>query len=76
MRIKLTTEIFIERANKIHNNLYDYSLVDYNGIYSKIKIICSKHGIFEQIPNNHLLGKGCKLCANAKTALIRSFNKI
>ena len=30
---------------------------------TKIKIICPKHGIFEQTPNNHLLsGHGCPKC--------------
>ena len=57
-----TTEQFIEDANKIHNNLYDYSKVEYINTNEKIKIICIKHGEFTQKAANHLLGKGCKKC--------------
>jgi hypothetical protein len=56
-------EQFIEKAKKIHGNKYDYSLVDYKNAKKKIKIICSKKHIFEQIPNDHLNGHGCKICA-------------
>lgn len=61
-----TTESFIEKARKVHGDKYDYSLVQY--VHSKIpvKIICPKHGIFEQKPVNHLVGKGCPYCANSK----------
>lgn len=59
---KLTTNEFIERANSKHNNKYDYSLTQYIDAKSKVKIICSNHGVFEQKANNHLDGKGCKKC--------------
>lgn len=51
---KLTTEEFIEKSKAIHDNKYDYSLVEYINSQTKIKIICPKHGEFEQKPNNHL----------------------
>jgi hypothetical protein len=60
--LKKTTKQFIEEAKKIHNDLYDYSLVKYIGINNKVKIICSKHGEFEQTPSIHLSGSGCKKC--------------
>lgn len=56
------TEWFIDKAKKIHGDKYDYSLVDYIGIRDKVKIICKTHGVFEQDPNSHLSGKGCKSC--------------
>lgn len=61
---KLTTEEFIDKANKIHNNKYDYSLVDYEKCFIKIKIICPEHGAFEQRPQEHLTGRGCGKCDN------------
>jgi very-short-patch-repair endonuclease len=61
---KLTTEEFIKKAKKIHGDKYDYSLVDYKKSHSNIKIICPTHGIFNQLPNNHLGGKGCIKCTN------------
>jgi len=57
-----TQNEFIKKCIKIHGNKYDYSKVEYNGIKEKIKIVCSTHGIFEQLPYNHLLGKGCNKC--------------
>lgn len=62
MPAKLTQEQFINKANVKHNNYYDYSLVNYVKANIKVKIICPKHGIFEQQPNNHLFGQGCIGC--------------
>lgn len=53
---------FIKKANNIHDNKYNYSLVDYKVANKKIKIICPEHGIFEQMPYSHLKGKGCCKC--------------
>ena len=55
---------FIEDAIKIHGNRYDYSLVEYKGSFTKIKIICKTHGIFLQAPSIHLGGANCKKCSN------------
>jgi hypothetical protein len=55
---------FIEEANKIHNNKYDYSKVEYINTKTKVKIICPSHGEFEQIPKNHLKKSGCPKCAS------------
>jgi len=49
------------KFNKIHNNKYDYSLVEYINYSTKIKIKCPIHGLFEQTPNNHI-HYGCKDC--------------
>lgn len=58
----LSIDKFIERANKIHNNKYDYSLINYSSLHDKIKIICPSHGIFEQNAYDHLSGHGCNKC--------------
>ena len=36
--------------------------MNYENSYTKIKIICPKHGVFEQQPAQHLFGQGCLLC--------------
>lgn len=61
---KKTNDDFINKANKIHNNKYDYSKIDMINRDEKgrICIICPIHGEFKQLPNNHLLGIGCPLC--------------
>ena len=61
--IKPTTEKFIKKAREIHNDKYDYSLVNYINNRIKIKIICKKHGLFEQRPDAHINQKqGCPIC--------------
>ena len=53
---------FIDRAKKIHENKYDYSLVKYVNHKTKVKIICPIHGMFEQLPYVHLRGSRCTKC--------------
>lgn len=55
-------EGFIEKANRVHCNKYDYSKVEYVNNQTKICIICPEHGEFWQTPNNHLKGHGCPKC--------------
>lgn len=70
---------FIEKANKIHNNKYDYSKVNYiDSRKHKVCIICPEHGEFWQTPYNHLLGyEGCKMCAsqNNSQRLLKPLDK-
>ena len=61
------TKNFIEKAKKVHGDKYDYSLVCYQKSSKKVKIICSKHGEFEQSPNAHLSNKGCSKCRGSNT---------
>lgn len=61
-----TLSYFIERAQKIHGEKYDYSLVDYKKGTMKVQIKCKQHGIFEQIPDSHLQGRGCPSCSESK----------
>ena len=65
---------FINECNKIHGNKYDYSLVNYVKSNVKIKIICPKHGIFEQTPNYHKKMGGCPVCNISRGEnIIRSY---
>jgi hypothetical protein len=67
---KLTTELFIIKANKKHNNKYDYSKVIYVNGKNKVTITCDEHGDFEQTPTNHLNGQNCPKCSfNTKVSL-------
>jgi hypothetical protein len=63
---KFTTENFIIKASKLHDNKFDYSLVEYDGYEKKIKIVCEKHGIFKQTPHSHLSGSGCPSCGESR----------
>jgi hypothetical protein len=62
-----TNAEFIINANKIHGNIYDYSIVNYKNAHSKVDIICKEHGIFKQGSTNHLSGQGCAKCNISKS---------
>lgn len=72
---KWTTETFIEAANYIHNNKYDYSKTVYVKNDENIIVICPKHGEFLQKPNNHLRGTGCSQCAGVAAWTTDAFIK-
>lgn len=75
-RQTLTTENFIKKAINIHENKYDYSLVDYKNNSTKVKIICPKHGIFNQAPNSHISGEnGCSQCSGKFKITLDFFKK-
>lgn len=61
-----TTDEFVQEANQVHGNKYDYSKVKYENNKDKITIICPIHGEFSQSPISHLKGNGCPLCKNEK----------
>jgi hypothetical protein len=71
MSKKLTTEEFINKAKLSHSDKYDYSLVEYTGTKSKVKIICKEHGEFLQRASAHIDGQGCMGCRleNRRTGL-------
>ena len=66
---KKTIEEFIIDSVLVHDDLYDYSKVDYDGGKKKVTIICKKHGEFLQTPNNHQRGNGCPNCNSSKGEL-------
>ena len=64
-----TKEKFIEKANKIYNNKYDYILVNFIDMQTKVEIICPIHGKFEKEPTYHInKNQGCPKCGNLKSA--------
>ena len=64
---------FIEQAREVHDDFYDYSLVKFKSIHDKVKIICPRHGIFEQKPAKHQKGQGCKFCKGREVWDQKSF---
>ena len=56
------TELFIEKAKKVHGDKYDYSMTVYENSKKHVTIICKDHGIFTQIPYNHTNGNKCRKC--------------
>ena len=64
------TKKFIRKALQKHADRYDYSNVVYIKATIDVEIICrvEGHKPFPQTPNNHLSGKGCKICGYEKLA--------
>ena len=63
---RMSLDEFIKRANKIHNNKYNYTKVIYKNKDTKVIIICPEHGEFKQRPNAHLQGHECSRCGKEK----------
>lgn len=61
---RLSTDIFVEKAKKIHGNEYDYSKSVYTLAKNKILITCKKHGDFQITANKHLSGRKCPRCGD------------
>ena len=72
---KYTTEEFIDKCKKIHNNKFDYSLVKYINNITKVKIICPEHGAFEQCAKSHMSGIGCPKCSGMYNFTTEDFIK-
>lgn len=62
-RRKTKSEV-IESFKKVHGDRYDYSKVEYVNQTSDVTIICRVHGEFNQRPQHHSNGSGCKKCGN------------
>lgn len=58
----LTQEQFISMAKEKHGDRFDYSQTVYKGRKQLVKILCEKHGPFEQTANSHMRGSGCRFC--------------
>jgi len=63
MGARYTNKDFISKAKSVHGERYLYDLVEYDGIYGKVGIICPVHGVFYQMAYSHLRGHGCPNCA-------------
>lgn len=65
---RVTTESFTERAIKVHGEKYNYDKCIYYSAKENLIITCRKHGDFNQLPFNHLKGKGCMKCRLEKAS--------
>lgn len=62
----ITHEEFLQKSKKLHGDTYDYSKTVYELGKKHLTIICKVHGEFQQTGGGHLLGRGCKKCADSK----------
>ena len=59
-----TTQLFVEEAQQVHGDKYDYSEAEYVNTHTPVRIKCKQRGVvFFQSPANLLVGKGCPKCS-------------
>jgi very-short-patch-repair endonuclease len=60
-----------KELQKIHNNRYDYSIIAKEGYdcTKPIKILCNKHGSFNQLLGVHKKGSNCPKCVEEDTRI-------
>lgn len=74
------SKIFLDKALEVHGDKYDYSKFIYSKSNENVEIICKKHGVFLQTPNDHKRGRSCPKCStnakiNLKDFLKRAYKK-
>lgn len=67
---KYTLESVLQRALEVHKGRYEYgNLVEREGSYTRLEVVCKKHGGFTQLVTEHILsGGGCMKCSNEDTS--------
>ena len=66
---RITLEEFIQKAQSVHGNIYNYTKSIYINATTKLCIICKDHGEFFQRPNDHISGgNGCPKCTGRCTS--------
>ena len=66
---KKTQKEVIDEFKKIHGDKYDYSLVEYKNNFTKVCVICKRHGKFMITPSHHKKGVKCWRCSYEERAL-------
>jgi hypothetical protein len=65
----MTLTEFKRKAKSVHGNKFSYAKVELRGSMGKVKIKCNTcKTVFEQTPNRHLAGCGCKACRVAEVS--------
>ena len=59
----MSNEDLVKLFKSVHGDKFDYSKVEYVNMNTKVIIICSIHGEFQQIPKSHKNGRGCARCS-------------
>ena len=64
MSKRMTLEEFIDKSNKVHQNIFDYSITEqFKSQKDKVKVLCPIHGEIEVNVHNHLQGSDCMDCS-------------
>lgn len=70
LSIRKTNAQFIQEAQAIHGDKYDYSNCEYINSHTKINVFCRVHNTDFQIkPYLHLSGRGCYSCGKERAGV-------
>lgn len=61
-----TKNEFLALARVVHGDKYEY-LGEYVNGATPMQMRCQMHGLFEQRPDSHLQGRGCRTCGDERT---------
>ena len=68
------TKYCINKFKEVHGDCYLYENFIYTNNITKSIITCPKHGDFEQSPQGHLQGRGCRKCSIIKNSKKRVYS--
>jgi hypothetical protein len=71
----MNNELFIKKSKLVHGDLYGYDSVDYKNNSTPVSILCNKHGLFNQTPAKHLIGRGCSECGGSNVLTKSEFER-
>lgn len=66
-KARKTQEKFIQDAENLYWDDYEYDLVEYVNNKTPVKIKCKIHGVFERRPDFYLKGDACRTCLKKQT---------
>lgn len=69
---RLTTEEFVAKAAKVHGGKFSYDKAVYETKKSRVVVTCPTHGDYTVTATVHLLGFGCKKCAQVAKKGVRT----
>ena len=72
---RLTNNEFIEKAQALHGDKFDYSITKYTSMQDFIKIICPCHGVVELLAKYHLNLSGCTYCITTNSPVSKVSQK-
>ena len=62
-RSRKPLDYYVEKSRVIHGDRFEYLGVEYKNSAAYLKVLCSEHGEFLQLAQDHIKGVGCSKCA-------------
>jgi len=63
LRSRKPLSYYVEKSRAVHGDRFEYLGVEYRNSAAYLKVLCSEHGEFLQLAQDHIKGVGCSKCA-------------